>query len=124
MNTPEPRDEAQKPLALWLGLIRYYGALVARPGWEHLHPLFDLVKQISTSQTCAAVYPTLVNDVLTLTRQPLGDPPAHQPRLTLELTESRQFLFKQFEADSETYRDLICDREHAFNILVQIVRTL
>lgn len=112
--------DAYEPLPAWLGMVRYYGELVRRPGWERLFPLFDLVKQLSTSRVSLEFTPSLDGDVLVLTRNTSAA--GREPdRLTVDVTPERELLFRQYLPGDPTPRWLQCPHEQAFNTLSRIL---
>lgn len=122
--TDQDTSDAYEPLPDWLGMVRYYGDLVRRPGWELLFPLFDLVKQLSTSHLSLDFAPTLDGDVLVLTRRTPAGPTASPARLTIEATPERTLLFRQYLPDDPEPRWLECPHEQAFNTLSRIAMTM
>ncbi len=131
--TMNPEDmDAYEPLPAWRGMVRYYGELVRRPGWERMYPLFDLVKQISTSLISVEYTPSLEGDALVLTRTPSDSPPdsaagpASVPsaRLLITATPERELLFEQYLPGESEPRWLRCSHEQAFNTLSRIVTTM
>ena len=74
------------PLDDWASAVRYFGSLAAKPEHHDVKPLFDLVKQISTSCLSASVHPTTLDETLYMSTKPLGSDIDTQPRLSIAMS--------------------------------------
>jgi hypothetical protein len=128
---PEPDASAtdgyydnSRPSPSWEGVVRYYGALVAREGWREFMPVFELVKQISTSSATLDFVPSIVNDRLLVARQSLDTCPGPEPALEIDVTPCGKIRFRQYAAHSSDFRSLECPHASAFAVFVKIVASL
>jgi len=108
----------------WQGVVRYYGGLVDRPGWRLQCVLFELVKQISTSQISVDFFASLIGDVLYVSRVPLATGNEDVNRLRVDVTGDRRIRFTQHDEGVTEERGLVCEHETAFNSLSAIVRSM
>lgn len=111
-------------IALWQGMVRYYGHLSKKPGWEHLHPQFDFVKQLSTSVVSVNFFPTLINDTLFITKS-LVDQDAPLPRrVSIEVTKDKHVLMTCFPQGEGDAARLNAPRESALDALWHMLQKL
>ena len=113
-----------QPLGSWLGILRYYGALVKNGGWESRATLFDFVKQLSTSSHSVEFQPTLIDDVLFLSREPLTAGASVPRRISIDMTEDQKIQVGVYEADSYEPRTASYTREAALPMLARILKSL
>lgn len=113
-----------RPLPTWQGVLCYYGTLVAKEEWRHLIPLFDFVKQLSTSCYSVSFQPTIVDDKLYLARGPLESNPVESARLSIEMNNPQEVLFRRYEAGSTDGLTQVCHRVEALHHLNGLLREL
>ena len=124
-TAPAQDTSVIEPLAIWLGLVRYYGSLSAKPGWEHLVPLFDFVKQLSTSVVSVDYFPSLIEDALVISKTPI-DPDGELPRrLLIDVTAEGHVLMTCFSVgDDVATAHLDAPRESALDALWHLLQDL
>lgn len=111
-------------IALWQGVVRYYGHLSTKPGWEHLHPLFDFVKQLSTSVVSVNFFPALIDDTLYIAKSPIDAEVELPRRVSIEVTQDKHVLMTCYpEGDGEAAQ-LDAPRESALDALWHMLQEL
>jgi hypothetical protein len=101
-SSVSPHDDYYNytPLPAWQRAVGHYGKLVEQREWKRLYPLFDFVKQLSTSCLSVSFHPTIVENVLYLSREPLGNNPQDQPRVRIDMVDPDQVRVELFAADA------------------------
>ncbi len=105
-------------------MVRYYGHLSAKPGWEHLHPLFDFVKQLSTSVVSVDFYPSLLDDTLYIAKCPIESEGQALPCVSIEATSDLHILITCYPDGSRGPAQLDTPRESALDALWRILQEL
>ncbi len=126
MRLPSPHDDFYnyRPLAGWEGVVRYYGALSGKRGYTAARPLFDFVKQLSTSCLSVACHPSIVDDVLFVGPKPLQSNPAGEARVSIEMTGYGEVLFRAYPAGSEECSEFKVPRAAALDVLSRVLEQL
>ena len=112
------------PLDDWASAVRYFGSLAAKPEHHDVKPLFDLVKQISTSCLSASVHPTTLDETLYMSTKPLGGDIDMQPRLSIAMSTQGMMTIHIFTAGETQGRSMICSRAEAFPVLDKLLNRL
>jgi hypothetical protein len=112
------------PLDDWASAVRYFGSLAAKPEHHDVKPLFDLVKQISTSCLSASVHPTTLDETLYMSTKPLGSDIDTQPRLSIAMSTQGMMTIHIFTAGETQGRSMSCSRAEAFPVLDKLLNRL
>ena len=113
-----------QPHELWLGMVRYYGRLCTKPGWEHLHPQFDFVKQLSTSVVSIDFFPSLLDDKLYISKIPM-EPDGDLPRrVVIDAVADQRVLFTCYPGGNGEPAQIDAPRESALDALWRILQEL
>ena len=116
--------EVIEPNALWLGMVRYYGHLSAMPGWEDLHPLFDFVKQLSTSVVSIDFYPALIDDTLFISKTPISPDGELPRRVSIDMENDQRVSITCHPPGNDDPSFLSAPRASALNALWRILQKL
>ena len=114
-------DQEQTPTEAWNGVVRYYGELASRPDWKWMRPIFELAKQISTSQFSIAFLPSILDEGLEFS--PEGGSGSRQ-FLRVTLTHDGRFFLQQGTRGETSVAEHCCSVEAGFPTIAKILRDL
>ncbi len=108
----------------WQGLVRYLGRLSTLSQWEQIKPLFELVKQLSTSALSVLLTPVLIDEQLYLAQDAFDPGGPYPPRIHIETPDAHTVRFSCISADRPEGESIECRREAALDVLSRLAQAL